>query len=144
MDKKFFTDIFREWKSGKCTTQLLKVCKTIASDNEFIKHRQLYHTIKNEERFQEAFQKMSKELFKYGVKLEYVLVLIAFSLSLDMDMLQVCKDGWYNTDILIELLCMVLRKVDFDTSILYHTEWESNCCIFLTIVPLLFFCFNLQ
>ena len=84
---------------------------------------------------------MTDELFKYGVKLEYVMVLLAFCLSLDEKMTQQCN--WYNTGLLINNLHNVLLKVNFDPINLQQRTKSSDCYNFLTIVPILLFSYYL-
>lgn len=141
--KSFYKKCFNKWKSGIIDSPLLEICKTITRNEDFIKHHQQFYAIKNAKVFENAFQRMTDELFKYGVKLEYVMVLLAFCLSLDKKMTQQCK--WYNTDLLINNLHNVLLKVNFDPiNLQQRTKVNSSDCYkFLTIVPILFFCYYL-
>ncbi len=141
--KSFYEKCFSEWKSDRITNPLLKTCKSITLNEDFIKHQQSFCTVKNAKVFKNAFQRMTDELFKYSTKLEYVIVLLAFCLSLDEKMTQLCN--WYTTDLLINNLHNVLIKVDFNPSNLQQRTKvnSSDCYKFLAIVPILLFCYYL-
>ena len=139
--KSFYANLFSEWKSGIITSPLLETCKSITMDGDFIKHQQIFYTITNAKVFEYAFQRMTDELFRYDTKVEYGVVLLAFCLSLDEKMLQVCD--WYTTELLIDNLHTILLKVDFDPAT-FHQRTKvkrNNCYTFLTIVPILLFCY---
>ena len=70
---------------------------------------------------------MCQTLFKYGVKTEYALVLIAFTLALDEEMLKFCE--WYTSDLLIELLSEIFKELNFDARIFDQRTktWEDFC-----------------
>ena len=141
-DKHFFTTRFTEWKNGETSNPLLAMCKSLMTE-ELFKHQHVFYKISNATKFEEAFKLMVDDLFKYTVKLEYVLVLITFCLLLDECMTRECD--WYTPEILINILCKSLCKVNFDFRILIQKPKEQNrsCYKFLTIVPLLFFCYNI-
>ena len=142
--KSFYTKCFNEWKSGIITSPILETCKSIKLDGDLSKHEQLFYTIKNAEVFKSAFQHMTDVVFEYGVRLEYVAVLLAFCFSLDEKMLQMCD--WYNTELLIDALHTALLKVKFDPTNFHQRAKvnNNNCYKFLTIVPVLLFCYYLE
>ena len=86
----FFTKCFTEWKSGRLSHPLLKCCKELIN-SELIRKRNVFYKIKSIQEFSKAFHSMCKTLFKYGVKTEYALVLIVFTLTLDEEMLKFCE-----------------------------------------------------
>ena len=110
MPQKIFSKkYFSEWKSDIITIPLLETCKSITLSEDFIKHQQSFCTIKNAKVFKNAFQRMTDDLFEYGVKVEYVIVSLAFCLSLDEKRLVVCD--WYNTELVIDTLHTVRNLI---------------------------------
>ncbi len=139
----FFTRCFTEWKSGKLSHPLLKCCKELIND-ELISKLNVFYKIKSIQEFSKAFHSMCQTLFKYGVKTEYALVLIAFTLALDEEMLKFCE--WYTSDLLIELLSEIFKELNFDPRIfnLRTKTWKDFYSMIFdwSINP--FFCYFLK
>ncbi len=144
-NKELYAICFTEWKSGQISSSLVKLCKELMNDEELlINQRKDFCGIKCKQNFSRAFHSMCNELFKYGVKKEYALVLIAFSLSLDETMTK--SSDWYTTDLLIDLLSGTLNELNVNPASLNQgTEvWKGYCSRFLKIAPILFFCYYLN
>ena len=108
-DKYFFTNCFTEWKSGKLSSPLLKCCEELIS-HELISQQKYFYKVKDVPEFSAFFYFMCYALFEYGVRREYALVLIAFILSLDTEMLILCD--WYTNDLVINLFSKIFEEMN--------------------------------
>ena len=131
---------------GRCldndnfTRYLSKICKEIDKDVKFQSYTEHFCQlgVSSAQAFEQSFREMCDALFQYGVKVEYIAMLIAFSCQLDSRM-QVYE--WYETDLLINLLRDILKEVNFNPNGRAKV-WDDYCySMFLVIVPMLLFCY---
>ena len=145
MIKKFCTACFSDWKNNNFTSPLLIMLKEVISKNPtFNSSIELFCMITNIEEFTCTFQLICNDLFQYGGKPQYIVTLIAFCLQLDVHMQSLYS--WYQTDMLIDLLCDVLQKIDFNPCTLssWNNIWRQyyyyTILVFVSTIFLCYYC----